>query len=153
MEHHTHQTAPTQHIEVGDVRFSYRRFGKREGVPLVFLMHFTGTMDYWDPAVTDGFAKSRDVILFNNVGVGSSTVPDTMEQMARDAVSFIKALGVRKVDILGLSIGGFVAQSLALQDPDVCRRLVLAGTGPRGREGMASERRSVRNIFRPLRCA
>src|ERR1700710_2359187 len=112
MTQHNHQTAPTQFVEANGIRFAYRRFGNAAGVPLVFNQHFTGTMDHWDPAVTDGFAKDREVILFNNAGVSSSAgeVPTTFEKMGANAVAFIRALGLTKVDVLGFSIGGFVAQ-------------------------------------------
>jgi pimeloyl-ACP methyl ester carboxylesterase len=146
---HTHQTAPTQFVEANGIRFAYRRFGKAGGVPLVFNMHFTGTMDHWDPAVTDGFAKNREVILFNNAGVSSSSgeVPTTVEKMGANAVAFIKALGLTKVDVLGFSIGGFIAQEIALQVPDLVKRLVLVGTGPRGGEGMAARTPEAQRIF------
>ncbi len=146
---HTHQTAPTQFVEANGIRFAYRRFGKAGGVPLVFNQHFTGTMDHWDPAVTDGLATEREVILFNNAGVSSSSgeVPTSFEQMAANAVSFIKALGLPKVDVLGFSIGGFVAQEIALQAPDLVRRLVLVGTGPRGGQGMATFTPEAQEIF------
>ena len=145
----THQTAPTQFVEANGIRFAYRRFGKADGVPLVFNMHFTGTMDHWDPAVTDGFAKNREVILFNNAGVSSSSgeVPTTVEKMGANAVAFIKALGLTKVDVLGFSIGGFIAQEIALQVPDLVKRLVLVGTGPRGGEGMAARTPEAQRIF------
>ena len=96
MPNYTHQTAPTQFVEANGIRFAYRRFGKPDGLPLVFNQHFTGTMDHWDPAVTDGFAREREVILFNNAGVASSSgeVPTSFEQMGRNAVAFIKALGL-----------------------------------------------------------
>jgi pimeloyl-ACP methyl ester carboxylesterase len=144
-----HQTAPTQFVEANGIRFAYRRFGKATGVPLVFNQHFTGTMDHWDPAVTDGFAGDREVILFNNAGVSSSSgkVPATIEKMGANAVAFIKALGLTKVDVLGFSIGGFVAQEIALQAPDLVRRLVLVGTGPRGGEGMATLTPEAQEIF------
>src|SRR5260370_38977182 len=95
----THQSAPTQFVEANGIRFAYRHFGKSGGVPLVFNMHFTGTMDHWDPAVTDGFAKDREVVLFNNAGVSSSSgeVPTTVERMRANATSFIKALGLKTV--------------------------------------------------------
>src|SRR5216684_1159806 len=114
---HTHRTVPTQFVEADGIRFAYRRFGKSGGVPLVFNQHFTGTMDHWDPLVTDGLATEREVILFNNAGISSSSgeVPTSFEQMAANAVSFVKALGLPKVDVLGFSIGGFVAQEIALQ--------------------------------------
>jgi pimeloyl-ACP methyl ester carboxylesterase len=138
MTTHTHQTAPTQFVEANGIRFAYRRFGKTGGVPLVFNQHFTGTMDHWDPAVTDGFAREREVILFNNAGVSSSSgeVPTSSEQMGRNAVAFIKALGLQQVDVLGFSIGGFVAQEIALVEPKLVRRLILLGTGPRSGVGM-----------------
>jgi pimeloyl-ACP methyl ester carboxylesterase len=138
MTTHTHQTAPTQFVEANCIRFAYRRFGKTGGVPLVFNQHFTGTMDHWDPAVTDGFAREREVILFNNAGVSSSSgeVPTSSEQMGRNAVAFIKALGLQQVDVLGFSIGGFVAQEIALVEPKLVRRLILLGTGPRSGVGM-----------------
>src|SRR6266481_5648722 len=129
---HTHQTAPTQFVEANGIRFAYRRFGKVVGVPLVFNQHFTGTMDHWDPAVTDGFAREREVILFNNAGI---------------AIAFIGALGLAKVDVLGFSIGGFVAQEIAGQAPGLVRKLVLVGTGPRGGEGMASLTPEAQQIF------
>jgi pimeloyl-ACP methyl ester carboxylesterase len=138
MTQHTHQTAPTQFAEANRIRFAYRRFGKPSGVPLVFNQHYTGTMDHWDPAVTDGFAKDREVILFNNAGVSSSSgeLSATFAEMGANAVALIKALGLTKVDVLGFSIGGFVAQEITLQAPDLVRRLVLLGTAPRGGEGM-----------------
>src|SRR3981189_1145471 len=146
---HTHQTAPTQFVEANGIRFAYRRFGKVAGVPLVFNQHFTGTMDHWDPAVTDGFAKEREVILFNNAGISSSSgqVPTSIEGMAGNAIAFIGALGLSKVDVLGFSIGGFVAQEIAGQAPGLVRKLVLVGTGPRGGEGMASLTPEAQQIF------
>jgi pimeloyl-ACP methyl ester carboxylesterase len=149
MTQHNHQTAPTQFVEANGVRFAYRRFGKAAGVPLVFNQHFTGTMDHWDPAVTDGFAKDREVILFNNAGIASSSgdVPTRIEKMGANAVAFIKALRLTKVDVLGFSIGGFVAQEIALQAPDLVRQLVLVGTGPRGGEGMATLTPEAQEIF------
>src|ERR1700687_4632425 len=138
MTQHSHQTAPTQFVEANGIRFAYRRFGKATGVPLVLNQHYTGPMDHWDPAVTDGFAKDREVILFNNAGVSSSSgeLSATFAEMGANAVALIKALGWTKVDVLGFSIGGFVAQEITLQAPDLVRRLVLLGTAPRGGEGM-----------------
>src|ERR1700675_1116019 len=146
---HTHQTAPTQFVEANGIRFAYRRFGKPGGVPPVFNQHFTGTMDHWDPAVTDGFARDREVILFNNAGVSSSSgeVPTTIGKMGATPVELIKALRLTKVEVLGFSIGGFVAQEIALQAPDLVRRLVLVGTGPRGGEGMATLTPEAQEIF------
>ena len=138
MTTHTHQTAPTQYVDANGIRFAYRRFGKPNGMPLVFNQHYTGTMDHWDPAVTDGFAQEREVILFDNAGVSSSSgeVPGTFAEMGANGIAFIKALGPKKVDVLGFSIGGFVAQEITLQAPDLVRRLILLGTGPRSGQGM-----------------
>ena len=145
----THQTAPTQYIEANGIRFAYRRFGKPTSLPLLFNQHYTGTMDHWDPAVTDGFAKNREVILFNNAGVSSSSgeVPPTFADMGANAVAFIKALGVAKVDVLGFSIGGFVAQEITLAAPDLVHRLILVGTAPRGGEGMEGGTPEGNRIF------
>ncbi|SDR57066.1 Pimeloyl-ACP methyl ester carboxylesterase [Rhizobiales bacterium GAS191] len=149
MTQHSHQTAPTQFVDAAGVRFAYRRFGKSGGVPLVFNMHFTGTMDHWDPAVTDALAATREVILFNNAGISgtSGEVPASIEEMAANAVAFIKALGLKTVDVLGFSIGGFVAQEIALQEPALARRLILVGTGPRGGQGMATLTPEAQQIF------
>src|SRR5882762_5405839 len=148
MIQHNHQTAPTQFVEAAGVRFAYRRFGKT-GAPLVFNMHFTGTMDHWDPAVTDGLAHDREVILFDNAGISRSSgeVPNSVEAMAANAAAFIKALGLAKVDVLGFSLGGLVAQELTLTEPGLVRRLILVGTGPRSGEGMASLTPEAQEIF------
>ena len=149
MATYTHQTAPTQFIKANGIQFAYRRFGKPGGLPLVFNMHFTGTMDHWDPAVTDGFARDREVILFNNAGVSSSSgeVPTSVEEMAANAVAFIKALRLDQVDLLGFSLGGLIAQEVAITTPKLVRRLVLVGTGPRGGEGMATLTPEAQAVF------
>ena len=146
---HTHHTAPTQYVEAQGIRFAYRSFGKTGGIPLVFNQHFTGTLDHWDPAVTDGLAQGREVILFDNAGISSSTgaVPTTIEGMGANAIAFIKALGLTQVDVLGFSIGGLVAQEITLQAPTLVRRLILVGTGPRGGEGMATLTPQAQQIF------
>ena len=112
MTTHSHQTAPTQFVEANGIRFAYRRFGKTGGVPIVMNIHFRGTMDHWDPAVTDGLAAQREVILFDNAGIGASSgeTPASIPAMATDAIAFVKALGISKTDVLGYSIGGKVAQ-------------------------------------------
>ena len=140
MTQHSHQTAPTQFVDAAGIRFAYRRFGQSGGVPLVFNMHFIGTMDHWDPLVTDGLAAGREVILFNNAGISSTSgeVPASVEEMAANAAAFIEALGLAKVDVLGFSLGGFVAQALTAANPGLVRRLILVGTGPRGGEAMAT---------------
>jgi len=149
MTQHSHQTAPTQFVDAAGVRFAYRRFGKSGGVPLVFNMHFTGTMDHWDPAVTDGLVHDREVILFDNAGISSSSgeVPNSIEEMAANAAAFIRAVGLTQVDVLGFSLGGLVAQELALAEPELVRRLILLGTGPRSGEGMASLTPEAQKIF------
>jgi pimeloyl-ACP methyl ester carboxylesterase len=145
MTYLTHQTAPTQYIEAAGIRFAYRRFGQAGTVPLVLNQHYTGTMDYWDPAVTNGLAQTREVILFNNAGVSSSSgvVPASFPEMGANAIAFIQALGLAKVDILGFSIGGMVAQEIALQGGDLVRRLILVGTGPRGADMAASQSQQI----------
>ena len=130
------ETAPTEFIEASGVKFAYRRLGSRDGTPLICLLHFTGTMDSWDPAVVNGLAEDRPVIVFDNTGVGKSTgqTPDNVAQMTADAEQFITALGFAKVDLLGYSLGGFVAQSLAVKNPPLVRKIILVGTAPRGGE-------------------
>jgi pimeloyl-ACP methyl ester carboxylesterase len=146
---HSHQTAPTQFVEAAGIRFAYRRFGKFGGVPLVFNMHFTGTMDHWDPLVTDGLAATREVILFNNVGISSTNgeVPSSVEEMAADALAFINLLNLETVDVLGFSLGGMVAQALTEGNPGLVRRLILVGTGPRGGRGMATLTAEAQSVF------
>jgi pimeloyl-ACP methyl ester carboxylesterase len=128
------ETAPTKFIEASGIKFSYRTLGKSTGTPLILLQHFTGTMDYWDPAVVNGLAKERPVIVFNNTGVGSTNgkTPDNVAQMSTDALAFINALGYKKVDLLGFSLGGFIAQELAAEHPELVRKVILAGTSYQG---------------------
>ena len=147
--HHTHQTAPTQFVDAAASDSPIDALASAGGVPLVFNMHFTGTMDHWDPLVTDGLAATREVILFNNAGISSTSgeVPDSVEEMAANATAFIKALGLAKVDVLGFSLGGMVAQELTLANPGLVRRLVLVGTGPRGGEGMATLTPEAQAVF------
>jgi pimeloyl-ACP methyl ester carboxylesterase len=149
MNSHSHHTAPTQYVEAANIRFAFRRFGRPGGVPLLFNMHFTGTMDHWDPIVTDGLAREREVILFNNAGISSSSgqIPTSIEGMATNAATFVKALGLSQVDVLGFSLGGLVAQQLTLSEPQLVRRLILIGTGPRSGEGMATLTPEAQQIF------
>jgi len=137
----TQLTAPIVFVEAANgISFAYRRFGNAEtgGPPLVFLQHFRGNLDNWDPIMVDTLAGTREVILLDNAGVGASSgvVPVTVTQMARDAIAFLDALGLTQVDLLGFSLGGMVAQEIALLRPRVVRRIVLAGTGPRGGKQM-----------------
>ncbi len=130
------ETARTDYLDVGDVRFAFRRLGPTKGTPLILLQHFTGTMDAWDPAVVNSLAETRPVIVFNNLGIGASTgrTPDTVEQMAADAEAFLRGLDLPKVDLLGFSLGGMLAQILAVQHPDLIRKIIIAGAAPRGGE-------------------
>ena len=132
----TLETAPTRYAEGGEIRFAYRRLGPSTGTPLVLLQHFSGNIDAWDPAVVNALAADRPVIAFDNAGVGRSTgqTPDNIAAMARDAVSFIELLGFSKVDLLGYSLGGCVAQQIAAEHGQLVRKLILVGTAPRGGE-------------------
>jgi pimeloyl-ACP methyl ester carboxylesterase len=134
----SYSTAPNQVIHADNgIAYAYREIGSGT-VPLVLLQHFRGNLENWDPPLVDALAAERRVIAFDNAGVGATTgtTPDTIEQMARDAIAFIAALDVPRVDILGFSIGSFVAQEIALIRPDVVRRIVLASAAPRGGAGM-----------------
>jgi pimeloyl-ACP methyl ester carboxylesterase len=129
-------TAPTQFLQVKTEKYAYRRFGQGSGLPLLCLQHFTGTLDNWDPAVTDPLAEGREVILFESAGIGRSSgkVPTTVAGMAAHATAFLDALGLTVCDVLGFSLGGMVAQHMVLDRPSVFRRIILVGTAPRGGE-------------------
>ena len=132
------KTTPTKTLDVSGTSFTYRELGPRGGTPLVFLHHFTAVLDDWDPRVIDGIAAHRDVITFDNRGVGSTggKVPRTIAAMAADATAFIRALGHEHVDLIGFSLGGGVAQEITLTHPELVRRLILTGTGVRGGGGL-----------------
>ncbi|MGW7998557.1 alpha/beta fold hydrolase [Staphylococcus xylosus] len=123
-----------KYLKVGGTEFAYKKLGQEEGIPLVFIIHFRGTMENWDPLMLENIAKERPVILFDNVGVGytNGETPNSVDAMAEDTYKFINGLGYQQVDILGFSIGGMVAQSLAIHHPDLVRKLILSGTGPAG---------------------
>jgi pimeloyl-ACP methyl ester carboxylesterase len=129
-------TAPTQFLQASNETYAYRRFGSGPGLPLLFLQHFTGTLDNWDPAVTNPLASGREVILFESAGLGRSTgkVPDTIAGMAKHALAFLDELSLRSCDVLGFSLGGMVAQQMAQDRPSIFRRMILVGTAPRGGE-------------------
>jgi pimeloyl-ACP methyl ester carboxylesterase len=133
-----YRDAPNRTIGAGDLTYAYRELGPAGGVPVVFFVHLAGNLDNWDPRIVDAIAQERHVITFDNRGVGGSTgtVPHTIEAMAADAVTFIRALGHDQVDIFAFSLGGMVAQTLVLEHPDLVRRLVLTGTGPKGGKDM-----------------
>lgn len=137
----TWKTVPTQTLTAGDVTFAYRELGRHHGgTPVVMLTHLAAVLDNWDPRIVDGLAARHHVIAFDNRGIGASSgsPSSSMEEMAADAITFIKAKGLQKVDLLGFSLGGMVAQEVVLKDPQRIRRMVLAGTGPAGGEGISA---------------
>jgi pimeloyl-ACP methyl ester carboxylesterase len=133
-----YRDAPTRTITAGGVTFAYRELGPRGGIPVVFFVHLAATLDNWDPRIVDPIAANRHVIAFDNRGVGASSgsVPDTIEAMADDALTFIKALGYDTIDIVSFSMGGMIAQTLIVKNPGLVRKLVLTGTGPKGGKDM-----------------
>jgi pimeloyl-ACP methyl ester carboxylesterase len=145
----THNTAPTHFAEADGTRFAYRRFGSPGSTPIVLLQHFMGNLDNYDPAITDALAASREVILTDNAGVGLSTgtAAVTVTGMARDAAALIDALGLEHVDLFGFSMGGFVAQQIVVDRPELVRRVVLVGTAPRGGEGVGELDPDVAPLF------
>jgi pimeloyl-ACP methyl ester carboxylesterase len=128
--------APTQFVKAGGETYAYRRFGSGPNLPLICLQHFTGTLDNWDPAAIDPLAAGREVILFESAGIGrsSGSVPTTVTGMASHALAFLDGLGIASCDVLGYSLGGMVAQHMALERPSLFRRMILVGTAPRGGE-------------------
>ncbi|WP_445143412.1 alpha/beta fold hydrolase [Dyella sp. Tek66A03] len=136
----TFEHAPTKALNVNGTSFVYREVGDKGSVPVVLLHHLTAVLDDWDPRVVDGLAAKHHVIAFDNRGVGKSggSTPSSIEEMARDAVAFIRALGLSKVDLLGFSLGGFIAQAIAQEQPDLVRKIIIAGSGPAGGEGISN---------------
>lgn len=136
----SYKDAQTKAVSVGGTRFVYRELGIGTGVPVIFVNHLAANLDNWDPRVVDGIAAKHRVITFDNRGVGASEgkTPDSVEAMARDAVAFIRALGFNQVDLLGFSLGGFASQVIAQQEPTLVRKIILAGTGPAGGEGIVN---------------
>jgi len=136
----TFENATTKSVDVDGTKFVFREIGRPGGVPVLLLHHLTAVLDDWDPKVVDGLATKHHVIAFDNRGVGGSggSTPKTVEEMARDGVAFIRALGFSKVDLLGFSLGGFIAQIIAQQQPGLVRKIILAGTGPAGGDGIAN---------------
>jgi pimeloyl-ACP methyl ester carboxylesterase len=134
----TWKTAQTHTLDAGGVQFAYRQLGPDTGVPVVFLTHLAAVLDNWDPRVVDGIAAKHRVITFDNRGVGASSgsTPTTIAEMARDAISFIRALGYDQVDLFGFSMGGMIAQVIAQEEPQLVRKMIIAGTGPAGGEGI-----------------
>ncbi|MCH8617914.1 alpha/beta hydrolase [Undibacterium sp. TS12] len=131
----------TQTIKAGDVSFAYREMGEQHGgTPVVFLVHLAAVLDNWDPRIMDGIAAKHHVIAFDNRGVGASSgsPSNSIEKMADDAITFIKAKGFTQVDLLGFSMGGMIAQEVVLKEPQLIRKIILAGTGPAGGEGIST---------------
>ncbi len=134
----SYKNAQTRTVTADGVTFAYRDLGPRTGMPVIFITHLAAVLDNWDPRVVDGIAAKHRMITFDNRGVGASTgeTPKTIEEMAKDAVTFIRALGFERVDVLSFSMGAMIAQVIAQTDPQLIRRLILAGTGPAGGEGI-----------------
>src|SRR5712675_2849148 len=145
----TFENAATKSVDVNGTNFVFREIGKKGVVPVVLLHHLTAVLEDWYPRVVDGLAAKHHVIAFDNRGVGGSggSTPKTIEEMARDAVAFIAALGFSKVDLLGFSLGGFVSQVIAQQRPGLVRKVILAGTGPAGGQGIANVGPVLRDAF------
>jgi pimeloyl-ACP methyl ester carboxylesterase len=141
----TSAATPTRYVDVDGTRFAYRELGTPTGVPLVFLHHFTATIDDWNPHVLDGIAAHRHVVVFDNRGIGGTAgrVPTTIDAMADDAIALVRALGMGEVDLAGFSLGGFIAQVIAAREPHLVRRLILAGTGPAGCKGVGQFNRRL----------
>ena len=130
--------APARTVTAGGVTYAYRELGPKGGIPVVFFVHLAATLDNWDPRIIDPIAENRHVITFDNRGVGASSgaAPDTVEAMADDAYAFITALGYDRIDVFSFSLGGMVAQALVVKHPELVRKLVLTGTGPKGGKGI-----------------
>ena len=131
---------PTQKVVANDVEFAYRELGTNNpGPPVVCLTHLAAVLDNWDPRVIEGLATKHRVITFDNRGVGASSgaTAESIEQMARDAITFIKAMGLDRVDLFGFSMGGMIAQELVLMEPQLVRKMIITGTGPAGGEGIS----------------
>jgi pimeloyl-ACP methyl ester carboxylesterase len=136
----TWNNVPTRTITAGGVQFAYRELGTNNpGTPVVFLVHLAAVLDNWDPRLVDGLAAQHHVIAFDNRGIGASSgSPATsIEQMAKDAITFINALNFKQVDLFGFSMGGMIAQEIALMEPQLVRKMIIAGTGPAGGEGIS----------------
>ena len=138
-ENYTYATVPTQFVEAGGIQFAYRSYGKEGDIPVIYFNHLAANLDNCDPRIMDAIASNRHVISFDYRGVGATTgkqgtsIPD----MAKDAIAFIHALGYNQVDIIAFSMGGFITQELLLLEPTLVRKIILAGTGPRGGDGVS----------------
>jgi len=148
MPQDTHETAPTRFVEAGGMRFAYRRFGRSGGTPLLLLNYFAANMDNWDPKVTNGFAAEHDVTLVDYPGIGGSSgeTPSTVAALTKDCVDFCRAINLERFDVVGFSLGGMIAQQLGTEYPEMVRRIILLGTGPRGGEGMVFDELSAEEL-------
>lgn len=147
----THETAPTRFVQARDVEFAYRRFGPRGTMPLLLCNYFAAQIDDWDPKVTNAFAAEHDITLFDYPGSGGSSgeTPSTVAALTRHCVAFCGAIGLTQFDVVGFSLGGMIAQQLGAEYPDLLRRIILLGTGPRGGEGMVFDDLSVDELNDP----
>jgi pimeloyl-ACP methyl ester carboxylesterase len=152
MSEYSHETVPTQFVGAKSIEFAYRRFGKQGGIPLIFLNYFGGTLDDWDPVVTNGLALDHDIVLVDAAGVAASTgaTPNTMLEMAKYLNSFCVAMDFKEITVVGFSIGGMIAQQMALDYPKLVHRLILLGTGPHGGEGMTFTELSAEESADPV---
>jgi pimeloyl-ACP methyl ester carboxylesterase len=149
MSQYTTLNVPTQYADVKGIKFAYRRFGKTGGLPIVFFNYFTGNLDNWDPSFLDPLAQEHELIIFDNKGVAGSEgePPHTIAEIARDAQDFIAALGLQKINILGFSMGSFVAQQVAIDQPELVNRVILVGSGPKGGEDLETFSPEVWALF------
>ena len=140
---------PTQYVEIDGIRYAYRSLGRKEGIPIACLQHFTGTLDNWDPIVINGLAMERPVITIDNAGIGNSggKTPDNVHEMAQIAVKIITALKISLCDILGFSLGGFIAQTIASTNPKLLRKIILVGTAPQDTVALRSFPQLVERAF------
>ena len=141
--------AATEYVTVDGITYAYRSTGKPTDAPLICLQHFTGTLDLWDPTVIDGLARIRQVITIDNAGIGNSggETPDNVQEMAKTVVRIITALGISQCDLLGFSLGGFIAQTIAITDPQLFRKIILIGTAPQGTLALHSFPQLVSRAF------
>jgi pimeloyl-ACP methyl ester carboxylesterase len=148
-----YRDAPTQYIGAEGLQYAYRSLGRQSEIPIVCLQHFTGTMDNWDPIIINGLAKERQVITIDNSGVGDSggTTPDNVQDMAQDVIKIISAMGINKCDLLGYSLGGFIAQIMAIVRPNIIRKIILVGTAPQGTRALHSFPQLIEKAFQMTR--
>jgi pimeloyl-ACP methyl ester carboxylesterase len=153
MSEYRNTNAPNLLATAGSVQYAYRRFGSTGGSPLLLLNYFAANLDAWDPKITDGFASYREVILLDGAGIGRSNgeTPSTVGATAEGCYRFCQALGLQSFDIVGFSLGGMIAQQLAYDHPDLIRRIILLGTGPRGGEGMTFTELSTEDLVDPVK--